>query len=313
MKGYIWENTDGRVVYQAATDVNTTGLYNRSSIKGLISTLPEVPGLMVYKAGHVGVYEGGGNVIEAKGFASGVVRSRLSDTKWTHWIAVPWISYAGYENMLRPAFHGPYTAMVITQTTPLNIRNVPSASGVSLAQVKKGDTLVVTGYADVIGWAKVQKDGTAGYSDAQYLQRVSAVNPPDGEDDRSDGEEGTATGPSGPLGEQPLYQARVVNIKSGLNLRTAPAIAEGNTIIFIPPNAIVDVYADGIGGRFALVQYGSVLGYCTRSYLQRCDGDAKTLYDVSVKGVTQDVVERIRSVYPGAVVTEAKGGSYDAA
>lgn len=120
-------------------------------MKGPIDTLPEVSGLMVYKSGHVGVYEGGGYVIESKSFDKGTVRSALKDTAWTHWLAVPWISYAGYEDALaEDPFAGPYEALVTTSKTPLNIWN-NTRKGKSLLQVPKGGTLTVPGTRAIRG------------------------------------------------------------------------------------------------------------------------------------------------------------------
>jgi len=169
IKGYVWVDEQGVIKYDRNTDVNTTGLYNRATLKGAIAALPEVPGLIVYKSGHVGVYEGNGSVIEAKGFAYGIIRSKLTDTKWTHWIACPFISYAGYEEMLMPGLPDfPYMAMVTTRSSPLNIWTNTS-KGRSLGQVKKGDTLTVTGDAKTSGWFQVQKNNVIGVADGQYL------------------------------------------------------------------------------------------------------------------------------------------------
>ena len=52
---------------------------------GGISTIPEVPGVVVLKSGHIGVYVGGGYVIEARGTEYGVVKSKLSTQKWAKW------------------------------------------------------------------------------------------------------------------------------------------------------------------------------------------------------------------------------------
>jgi len=174
IKGYIWEK-DGKVTYSNATDVGANGMYQKATIKGPIETLPEAPGVCVWKDGHIGVYEGRGSVIEAKGFAYGVIRSKLSDTKWTHWLVVPFISYAGYEDKLLPepvAF--PYTAKVITLSSPLNIWDSPS-KGKSILQVPKGDTLTVLGHGGVPGWFVVEKNGKGGQADGQYLQRLEVV------------------------------------------------------------------------------------------------------------------------------------------
>jgi hypothetical protein len=52
---------------------------------GKISTIPEIPGLCVHKSGHIGIYIGGGQVIEARGVAYGVVQTALKSRSWTHW------------------------------------------------------------------------------------------------------------------------------------------------------------------------------------------------------------------------------------
>ena len=134
----------------------------------------EVPGLMVHKTGHVGVYIGNGVVVEARGFASGVVTSALYETAWTHWLAVPWISYAGYEDLLmgKPESF-PFEAQVTTSRTPLNIWRSTSKDFSEL-QVAKGDTVTVLGIASIIGWYQVEKDGFRGVSDARYLTRIAS-------------------------------------------------------------------------------------------------------------------------------------------
>lgn len=168
IKGYQWMK-NGVVTYDKATDVSASGILNIATVKGVINTLPEVPGLILNKTGHVGIYEGNGSVIEAKGFAYGIIRSKLTDTKWMYWLVNPFISYAGYEEQLLPKkIKTPYTAIVMTKLTPLNIWKDPSKTK-SLLLVNKGDTLTVTGYADRLGWYTVEKDGIRGVCDGQYL------------------------------------------------------------------------------------------------------------------------------------------------
>jgi murein L,D-transpeptidase YcbB/YkuD len=43
--------------------------------------------------GHVGVYIGGGYVIEAKGFSVGVVKTSLKSRPWKRWGKCPYITY----------------------------------------------------------------------------------------------------------------------------------------------------------------------------------------------------------------------------
>lgn len=61
-------------------------------------------------------------------------------------------------------------------------------------------------------------------------------------------------------------QAKVVNVKVGLNLRTAPVLGD-NTICLMEEGAVVDLLVEDCGGGFVYVRYGDVLGYCTRVHL----------------------------------------------
>lgn len=60
---------------------------------GDVATIPEIMGLLVWKNGHIGVYIGGGKVIEAKGFDHGVLITDIKDTKWTKWLKCLDIEY----------------------------------------------------------------------------------------------------------------------------------------------------------------------------------------------------------------------------
>lgn len=60
---------------------------------GDISTLPETPCIAVRKPGHVGMYIGGGKVVEWMGFDWGCVMTDLKKRPWTHWYMLPWVDY----------------------------------------------------------------------------------------------------------------------------------------------------------------------------------------------------------------------------
>jgi hypothetical protein len=77
----------------AALNVNADRLRQLSQAKP-ISTLPELPGALVFCPGHVGVYVGKGRVIECWGFVR-VDDHPLGFQKWTHWGYCPWIEYNG--------------------------------------------------------------------------------------------------------------------------------------------------------------------------------------------------------------------------
>ncbi len=68
-------------------------MYQAAKEKGSISSIPEIPGLAVWHSGHIGVYIGNGEVIEAMGTKYGVVRTKLASRGWTHWLKIPYIKY----------------------------------------------------------------------------------------------------------------------------------------------------------------------------------------------------------------------------
>ena len=96
IKGYSWLNVDtGRIGYatNGHPDVGADQLYNAATVKGPISTMPEIPGLIVHSTGHVGIYIGDGYVIEAMGTRYGVVKTRVANRNWTGWCKSPYITY----------------------------------------------------------------------------------------------------------------------------------------------------------------------------------------------------------------------------
>ena len=67
--------------------------YYNAGRKGSIETMPDTPGLAVWKSGHIGVYIGNGEVIEAMDTRYGVVKTNLQGRGWSHWLEVPGIKY----------------------------------------------------------------------------------------------------------------------------------------------------------------------------------------------------------------------------
>ena len=95
IKGYGWYNPDNgeiEVGTNGMADVTANGMFDAATVKGTIDTIPEVPGLAVWQDGHIGIYIGNGEVIEAMGTEQGVVKTTLP-SGWTHWLEIPYISY----------------------------------------------------------------------------------------------------------------------------------------------------------------------------------------------------------------------------
>lgn len=103
IKGYGWLDTKSMAIGYAANgmpDYGADQMYRacknagtRNTDYGDISTMPEIPGLMLWKSGHAGVYIGGGYAIEAMGTRKGVVKTKVSDRGWQGWGKLPYIDY----------------------------------------------------------------------------------------------------------------------------------------------------------------------------------------------------------------------------
>ena len=96
IKSYSWYDVDtGKINYgsNGMPDVGADGIYRNAREKGPISTMPEIPGLLVHSNGHIGIYIGDGYAIEAMGTRYGVVKTRVANRNWTGWCKNPYIDY----------------------------------------------------------------------------------------------------------------------------------------------------------------------------------------------------------------------------
>ena len=96
----------GRLLFKKISDKSADGMFNLATIKGKINTMPDTIGLCVRYKGHVGVYIGNNEVIEARGADYGVVKTKLSERGWTDWYECPYLNYGGGEIMLQKGSKG---------------------------------------------------------------------------------------------------------------------------------------------------------------------------------------------------------------
>lgn len=102
IKGYLWgdgpEDTDP--VYDPAQDKSANAMYTACKTKGEMAVMPDVPGILVFLPGHVGVYIGDGEVIEARSRRYGVYKTKLADRPWKTWGYCPYVTYETEQKML---------------------------------------------------------------------------------------------------------------------------------------------------------------------------------------------------------------------
>lgn len=92
IKGFMMSDSpDAPAKYTPTYDLSSGDMIKACVQQGAISTRPEIPGLLLWKPNHVGVYIGGGKAIEAKGHAYGVIQT--DNTAWQKWGKLPWIEY----------------------------------------------------------------------------------------------------------------------------------------------------------------------------------------------------------------------------
>lgn len=122
IKGYFWTNGgEGVHDYIMGTgdfsnkyntngcpDKSADGMFSWCKSKGAkygaIASLPEVPGVLLFSSGHVGVYVGGGYAVEARGFNYGVVKTKVASRTWKNWAYLPdsLLDYSNSDNVVEP-------------------------------------------------------------------------------------------------------------------------------------------------------------------------------------------------------------------
>lgn len=98
IKGYFWtkdaDSTEYDYQSNGMKDVSADMLYNLAKQKGTnMNEMPRIPGVAVFMPGHVGVFVGGCDVIEARGHSYGVVKTKLCNRSWKKWAFIPGLEY----------------------------------------------------------------------------------------------------------------------------------------------------------------------------------------------------------------------------
>lgn len=97
IKGYMWtpdaDSTEYKYLDNGFGDRSADGYYTFARKKGPINTMPDIVGIAVFMPGHVGIYAGNGEVIEARGHKYGVVKTKLKERPWKNWAYINEIEY----------------------------------------------------------------------------------------------------------------------------------------------------------------------------------------------------------------------------
>ena len=172
VKGYRWcDSPDGEPQYVGNQDVAVSGLYTQCDKKGTLASMPDIPGVCVFQAdmGHVGVYIGNGEVVEAMGHAHGVVKTKLKDRGWSYWGMPGWLDYGNAGITDYPTTAGTaYTKPTYEYTVKLSLLKY----GMGDEQVKTVQRLLIArGYL-----SKGEDDGKFGPKTLEAVKKFQADN-----------------------------------------------------------------------------------------------------------------------------------------
>ena len=93
IKSFFWKDgiitAEPKYATNNCPDVSANGMIKLCPQTGKISSIPDEPGLVVWKDGHIGVYIGGGYTIEMRGFDYDCVKRKVTAGPWTKWGRLP--------------------------------------------------------------------------------------------------------------------------------------------------------------------------------------------------------------------------------
>lgn len=167
VKGAIWTDLGThpiRYKSHGCPDTNADGMYNicaQACQHGGIDTLPDKPGILLHKKGHVGVTIGDGEAVEFRGFAYGCVITKINVREWKEWAAIPWVDYSASAEDVEPARH--------VTTGNVWARTSPAVEDNNKAFVIKAGSIVDV-VAPCDGWTMINVNGTTRYVYSKYIK-----------------------------------------------------------------------------------------------------------------------------------------------
>lgn len=159
------KNASGGAVYASngMPDTNANGYINTcKNVSTNFSNLEA--GEVVWMPGHIGVYVGNGEVIEATpSWKNGVQRTKLSARKWQKHGFMPQLTYVE---------EAPEIIEILRTKENLNLRQGAGTNYKILLTMPKGVEVRVLNKSN--GWAKVAYKNSIGYCSTSYLEAVQS-------------------------------------------------------------------------------------------------------------------------------------------
>ena len=173
IKSFFWTgnryDTDPKYGTNGCPDKSANGLFKMCETTGDIKTIPDIPGIVVWKDGHIGVYIGGGYTIEMRGFDYDCVKRKVKDGPWKKWGKLPMLSYD--EPKPEPSEYG----HVLVTGGSVNIRSGPGTDKKDIGTAHKGDLLPYQGVTEPWGgrdWYLIEWENQNGWISSKYSKLV---------------------------------------------------------------------------------------------------------------------------------------------
>ena len=113
--------------------------------------------------GHIGLYIGGGDVIEAAGTQQGVIRSKVTDKKWTYWGELKAVAYT---DVPEPT---PEPGYAIVTGKKVALRQEPSTRATVIMRINTGESVKIEEAPQE--WEYVSYNGRKGWMMKEFLNK----------------------------------------------------------------------------------------------------------------------------------------------
>lgn len=250
-KSYAWDK-DGDVETIGAArlsneqpDCSATMALNACKIKGHIDIIPEIPGLAVWNesGGHIGLYVGNGEIIEARGFDYDVCRTKVKDREFVTWGIYPYLEYTEEEVALAKATlsgqKAVTTAIINTnEATGLSLWDSPKKNS-RVIKVRKNEVVNVLSMTPKDGFYYCGYKGEVGYVDGKYLLFENTED----------------------------KDFAIINTNEDAGLSLWDSYKKGKKQIKVKKGEVVDVLSDMPDHGFYYCEYEGVRGYADGQYL----------------------------------------------